>query len=265
MKQNEILERVNQLACDAGQVILDVYESSDFDVELKDDDSPLTRADKCSHEVLVAGLESLNLGPVLSEEGVDLPWGERRGWQQYWLIDPLDGTKEFIKRNGEFTVNVALIKDGRPVLGVVYAPVKQLLYYGAAGLGAFKRVGSTSAAEPIQVAPVPASDENWKIVGSRSHQSEDFAAFVARFPSADIVSMGSSLKLCLVAEGSADLYPRLGLTSEWDTAAAQAVVEAAGGQVLNWESRSPLLYNTKESLLNPFFIVCAAPSSLWMN
>lgn len=265
MNQEEILERVNRLVYDAGQAILDVYESSDFNVELKDDQSPLTRADTRSHEILAAGLEKLELGPVLSEEGAELPWSERQAWQQYWLIDPLDGTKEFIKRNGEFTVNVALIRDGRPVLGAVYAPVKQWLYYGAVGLGAFKRIGEAAKAEPIQVSAVPASDECWKIVGSRSHQSEAFAAFVAQFPSADIVSMGSSLKLCLVAEGRADLYPRLGLTSEWDTAAAQAVVEAAGGRVLNWETRTPLLYNTKESLLNPFFIVCAAPSSLWMN
>lgn len=265
MKQDELLERVSRLACDAGQAILEVYESSDFDVELKDDQSPLTRADKRSHDVLAAGLENLDLGPVLSEEGAKLPWSERRAWEQYWLIDPLDGTKEFIKRNGEFTVNVALVRNGRPVLGVVYAPVKHWLYFGATGQGAFKRVGTTSAAEPIQVAAVPAQDQRWKIVGSRSHQSEEFAAFVSRFPSADIVSMGSSLKLCLVAEGHADLYPRLGLTSEWDTAAAQAIVEAAGGQVLNWETQQPLLYNTKDSLLNPFFIVCAAPSRVWMN
>lgn len=238
-----------------------VYNSEDFGVEQKRDASPLTVADKRSHECLVSALSKIDNTPILSEEGAEIPWSERQSWSRYWLIDPLDGTKEFIKRNGEFTVNVALIEDGKAVLGAVYAPVLDVLYF-ASDAGAFKQVAA-SEPEEISVSAIPQGDKEWRIVGSRSHQSDDFKDFVAKFPSCDIVSMGSSLKLCLVAEGAADLYPRLGLTSEWDTAAAQAVVEAAGGQVINWENKQTLLYNSKESLLNPYFIVCAGPDSAW--
>ncbi len=259
-----VLEAVNKISREAGSAILEIYQSADFAVEYKDDDSPLTRADRAAHRVIVDALETLGLGPVLSEEDANIPWGERQAWTQYWLVDPLDGTKEFIKRNGEFTVNIALIRNGEPVLGSVYAPDKSLIFYGALGMGAFKQEGEGEP-QPIKVAEVPDASAEWKIVGSRSHQSDEFREFVKQFPNSDIVSMGSSLKLCLVADGSADLYPRLGLTSEWDTAAAQAVVEAAGGQVLNWETLEPLRYNTKESVLNPFFIVCSQPSSLWYH
>ncbi len=265
MNYENLLEIACAAAVDAGRAICEVYESKDFGIQLKDDQSPLTLADQRSHEVLMERLASLGHGPVLSEEGAEIPWATRRSWEEYWLIDPLDGTKEFIKRNGEFTVNIALIKSGVPVLGVVYAPAKSWLYYGAAGSGAFKREGDSGTPKRIEVAPVPQGNSHWRIVGSRSHQSEEFAEFVKVFPECDIVSMGSSLKLCLVAEGRADLYPRLGLTSEWDTAAAQAVVEAAGGQVINWETKEPLRYNSKDSLLNPYFIVCSAPAELWMS
>jgi 3'(2'), 5'-bisphosphate nucleotidase len=261
IKEDRLIEAVNAAVRQAGQAIMAVYNSEDFGVEHKQDDSPLTRADRQSHESLVSALAQIDDTPILSEEGAEIPWSERQSWSRYWLIDPLDGTKEFIKRNGEFTVNVALIENGRAVLGAVYAPVLDVLYY-ASEAQAYKQEGS-SEPQQIFVSPIPKADETWRIVGSRSHQSEDFKGFVAKFAASDIVSMGSSLKLCLVAEGQADLYPRLGLTSEWDTAAAQAVVEAAGGQVINWESKETLLYNAKDSLLNPYFIVCAGPDSAW--
>lgn len=254
-----VLNDVNLIARAAGQAILEVYEHDDIAVDYKDDKSPLTLADQRSHEALEAGLTKLDMGPILSEEGPDIDWPTRQGWNQYWLLDPLDGTKEFIKRNGEFTVNIALIRDGAPILGVVYAPVKGLLYYGAKSVGAFKQEDG-EAPRPIHTSPAPKQNERWVVAGSRSHQSQEFKELVGKIPNNEIVSMGSSLKLCLVADGSADLYPRLGLTSEWDTAAAQGVVEAAGGYVLDWDSQTPLRYNTKESLLNPYFIVCSEPS-----
>lgn len=264
---NEWVLDVNKLVIRAGDAILDIYQQADFGIELKADDSPLTRADKAAHNVLVQGLRELQCGPVLSEEAADIPWSERQTWQQYWLVDPLDGTKEFIKRNGEFTVNVALIRDGVPILGSVYAPVKGWLYYGVAHAGAFKIIDAKAgtAAVPIQPSAVPEAADLWRIVGSRSHQSEDFKAFVQGFDATDIVAMGSSLKICLVAEGQADLYPRLGPTSEWDTAAAQAVIEAAGGKLLDWETRQPLRYNRKDSVLNPYFVVCADTSPVWFS
>ncbi len=257
-----MLDEVIKAVALAGEKILSVYDSDDFGVEHKEDDSPLTRADQLAHDVLVEHLEALGVGPVLSEEDADIPWETRQQWSQYWLVDPLDGTKEFIKRNGEFTVNVALVRDHEPVLGVVYAPVMKLWFYGEKGQGAYKRVGDGEAVA-IRPSPVPGEGATWRVVGSRSHTSEDFEAFMAALDNAELVSMGSSLKLCMVAEGSADLYPRLIPTCEWDTAAAQAVVEAAGGLVLNWETREPLRYNTKDTLLNPYFVVCAERSEVW--
>ena len=259
-----MLKAVLQAVHIAGEKILEVYNSDDFAIETKDDDSPLTRADRLAHEILTEKLVALECGPVLSEEDADIPWSERKNWVKYWLVDPLDGTKEFIKRNGEFTVNVAYVEDGVPTLGVVYAPDKSLLYYGSKKAGAFKKIANDKAFS-ISPASLPSKDKKWRIVGSRSHSSEDFDSFIAKFGSADLVSMGSSLKLCMVADGSADLYPRLIPTSEWDTAAAQAVVEAAGGKVLNWETKQPLRYNTKENLLNPYFVVCAEESEVWLD
>ena len=259
-----MLEAVKHAVAEAGSRIIEIYNSDDFGIEVKGDNSPLTKADKAAHEILVGALERLAVGPVLSEEDANIPWSERQKWNQYWLVDPLDGTKEFIKRNGEFTVNVALIRGGEPVLGVVYAPARDLWYFGEKTLGAFRQEG-VAAPKPISPADLPARDSVWRIVGSRSHTSEDFDRFMTGFPQSELVSMGSSLKLCMVADGSADLYPRLIPTSEWDTAAAQAVVEAAGGTVLNWETMKPLRYNTKESLLNPYFVVCAKPAEIWMS
>ncbi|MDB4837331.1 3'(2'),5'-bisphosphate nucleotidase CysQ [Marinomonas sp.] len=243
---------VIDLAKKAGDAIMDIYQK-DFAVYDKSDASPLTEADLAAHHILVDGLERLTDYPVLSEESSEEIKQERLNWNEYWLIDPLDGTKEFVKKNGEFTVNVAFIKDGKPTFGVVYAPALDTLYVGDINEGAYKQEGN-SAAKKITVKAKPEQASDYVIVGSRSHQSDEFKAFIADYPGADIVSMGSSLKLCLVAEGKADIYPRLGLTCEWDTGAAHAVVEAAGGKVLHAETGQPLKYN-KEDLLNPFFIV----------
>lgn len=259
--QNALIDLVKQ----AGQAIMPIYRRP-VDVQTKADDSPLTEADLAAHHCLIDGLTRLYPDiPALSEESSDQVKTERLDWNCYWLIDPLDGTREFIKKNGEFTVNLALIEDGRAVFGVVYAPVLDICYWGQAGAGAFRQEGQSSPVA-IQVAENPAPGGTWQVVGSRSHQSEDFQQFMQKLPGADIVSMGSSLKLCLVAEGKAHLYPRLGPTSEWDTAAAQAVVEAAGGQVLEYPGLTPLRYNTRpDTLLNPYFIVCAEPSEAWAS
>ncbi|MDR5865934.1 3'(2'),5'-bisphosphate nucleotidase CysQ [Halomonas koreensis] len=249
----------------AGREVMAVYRR-DFDVETKADESPLTEADMASHHALVALLEAATPEvPILSEESGEIPFETRRGWERYWLIDPLDGTKEFIKKNGEFTLNVALIEDGVPVFGIVHAPAlgeAGISWVGQAGQGAFKLEGTTRT--PIRVRALPAEGrEPWKVVGSRRHGAETFEAFCAGLPAHECVSMGSSLKLCLVAEGAADLYPRLAPTCEWDTAAAQAVVTAAGGQVLNAETLEPLRCNQQDSVLNPFFIVCGQRDERW--
>lgn len=246
----------------AGDRVLEVY-AQDFSVETKADDSPLTQADMAAHRALTALLQRLTPEiPLLSEESDAIPFETRRQWSSYWLIDPLDGTKEFIKKNGEFTLNVALVENGVPRFGIVHAPVLGMTWWGDADSGAFKI--TPDGERPIRVRDLPtAGDQPWLIVGSRSHGAESFEAFCARLPAHERVSMGSSLKLCLVAEGAADLYPRLAPTCEWDTAAAQAIVTAAGGQVLDAETLEPLRCNQQESTLNPFFIVCGQSDSRW--
>lgn len=254
-----LLPDVLRLVESAGQAILEVYSSS-HDVSYKADDSPITRADRAAHEVLCAGLRHLTPEiPVLSEESAEEHAGAiRHQWQDFWLIDPLDGTREFINRNGEFTVNVALIRDHRPVLGVVAAPVLRTVYYGVEGVGAFvAREGSAPA--PIRVRP---AGEPVVIVGSRSHRGDSLDDALTRIGPHELRPMGSSLKFCLVAEGNADFYPRLGPTCEWDTAAAQAVVEAAGGRVTTLEGR-PLRYNERDTLLNPHFLAFGDPGRDW--
>lgn len=250
---------------DAGRKVMSVYEQ-DFGVEFKADESPLTLADTAAHQALTALLEeSTPQTPILSEESAEVPWSVRKEWSRYWLIDPLDGTKEFIKKNGEFTLNVALVEHGVPVFGIVCAPALERTWIGQSGHGAWRIDGLVdSEAVSLSVRPLPApGSEPWMIVGSRSHGSEEFESFAAKLPPHERVSMGSSIKLCLVAEGKADLYPRLAPTSEWDTAAAQAVVAAAGGTVLNAHTLEPLLCNQQESVLNPFFIVAAERSPVW--
>jgi len=259
MNLKELIDPVVALATEAGQAILEVY-ATDFDVQEKSDDSPLTQADLASHHCIVAGLEQLTPGiPVISEEE-GLPSFEERGqWQRYWLIDPLDGTKEFVNRNGEFTVNIALIDSHRPVFGVVYVPVQDKTYLGCEGHGAELREGGNVA--PIRVAGT--SSAPVRIVGSRSHRGSSLDTFLERLGDTDIVPMGSSLKFCVIAEGRADIYPRLGPTSEWDTAAAQAVVEQAGGKVLELDGK-PLSYNAKEDILNPWFVVIGPGDYDWL-
>ena len=256
---NSLVEPLVALARQAGDRILEIYDS-DFEVTSKSDESPLTAADLASHRTIVDGLTQLTPElPVLSEESAEIPFETRSTWREYWLVDPLDGTKEFVKRNGEFTVNIALIRDHRPVLGVVHVPVKDMWFYGCDGAGAFRASGTT-APEALRVQPL--SDGPVRVVGSRSHRGASLDGYLDRLGAHEMVPMGSSLKICLVATGEADVYPRLGLTSEWDTAAAQAVVEAAGGQVIDVDG-APLRYNHKAEYLNPFFIVFGDASRDW--
>jgi 3'(2'), 5'-bisphosphate nucleotidase len=254
------LDEVSRVAVSAGDAVAKIYSRAAApDVSYKADDSPLTAADLASHWVIVSGLQGLSPEfPVLSEEGAERPYESRQGWRRFWLVDPLDGTKEFIRRNGEFTVNIALIEDGVPVLGVVHAPVLGRTYSGVRGEGAWRRDGD---AAPVRIDACGTGDGELAVVASRSHPGPLLAGFLDRLPEHRLVSMGSSLKLCLVAEGTADVYPRLGPTMEWDTAAAHAVVSAAGGEVLDFEGR-PLEYN-KENLLNPHFIVLGRRSVPW--
>lgn len=243
---------VCKIAKQAGSAIMKIYGTDDFSVEYKEDSSPLTTADKASHEVIMAGLKKhFPEIPILSEEGTDIPYAVRKEWQRFWLVDPLDGTKEFIKRNGEFTVNIALIEDGKPVTGVVYVPAQDKLYWGTVCEGGWVQQNER-AAVPISTRKSD-SEAGLTVVMSRSHPSPELEEYLKEINVAEALPVGSSLKLCVVAEGKADLYPRLGLTMEWDTAAGNAVVLAAGGYV-NTLEEVPLVYN-KENLLNPFFVV----------
>ncbi|MBK1693013.1 3'(2'),5'-bisphosphate nucleotidase CysQ [Ectothiorhodospira mobilis] len=254
-----LLIHARRIAREAGARILDIY-GEDFQVAEKDDRTPLTEADMAAHRHIVQGLRDLEPElPILSEESDGIPFSERTQWTTYWLVDPLDGTREFIKRNGEFTVNIALIHEHEPVLGVVLAPVLDLLYSAARGRGAWRHQPARETGQPIHVH----RDERRPVIaGSRSHGTDRLQAFLERIGPHELISMGSSLKFCLVAEGRADLYPRLGPTSEWDTAAAHCVVNEAGGAVTDTALR-PLRYNTKESLRNPEFLVMADPQRDW--
>ncbi len=257
------LNPVRALAAQASERILEIYATA-FNVTAKEDHSPLTAADLAAHQTIVAGLRQLTPElPILSEESAAIPFAERQSWRRYWLVDPLDGTKEFIKRNGEFTVNIALIDDHEPVLGVVRVPVTGRCYFAARGYGAFREEPG-QAPRPIAVAPLQLGAPA-RVVGSKSHGGPGLQQFVAALGPHQLVTIGSSLKLCQVAEGAADVYPRLGLTSEWDTAAAQAIVEVAGGQVVSAETGQPLRYNTGDSLLNPYFIVYGDASRDWLR
>jgi 3'(2'), 5'-bisphosphate nucleotidase len=241
----------------AGAAIMRIY-GSGFTVQHKEDDSPLTLADLESQRVIIEGLNAITPGiPILSEESAQAPWSERRSWSELWVVDPLDGTREFVKRNGEFTVNIALVREHEPVLGVVAAPAQGLLYWGAAGLGAFSQAQG-GAQVPIQVS---APQNPLRVVGSRSHASAETAGYLARLGPHEMNGIGSSLKFCLVAEGNADLYPRFGPTSEWDTAAGQAVLEAAGGHVTRPDGHR-LRYNCRDSLINGDFLAFSNPSVL---
>jgi 3'(2'), 5'-bisphosphate nucleotidase len=241
----------------AGAAIMRIYDLG-FTVQRKEDNSPLTLADLDSQRLIIEGLTEVTPEiPILSEESAQAPWDERKSWRELWVVDPLDGTREFVKRNGEFTVNIALVREHEPVLGVVAAPALGLVYWGASGVGAFSH-HSGAARVPIKVSP---PESPLRVVGSRSHASPETAGYLARVGPHVMTGIGSSLKFCLVAEGKADLYPRFGPTSEWDTAAGQALLEAAGGHVTRLDGHR-LRYNCRASVLNGDFLAFSHPSVL---
>lgn len=260
------LAAVRAIARSAGEAIIEVYRRLEqpgaVAIDRKADASPLTEADLAAHRIIVAGLQSLTPEwPVLSEEAADVPLAERHGWSRFWLVDPLDGTKEFLSRNGEFTVNIALIDEHRPVLGVVHVPVTGVDYFGLAAVGAWK---ATTSAESVRIRIAPRSRTPIRVVGSRSHADARLAAALQVLGPHELVSMGSSLKFCVLAEGDADVYPRIGPTSEWDTAAAQAIVQGAGGDVVRLDG-SPLEYNRGSGWLNPDFIAIGPRDHDWVR
>jgi len=273
-------------ALEAGNAILKVYHSSDFIIEEKADSSPLTLADRRSHDVIMKHLSAFEI-PILSEEGQSIPYGKRKKWDTFWLVDPLDGTKEFIKKNGEFTVNIAMIHKNRPVAGVIFVPDRNILYFASDKIGAYRtdcsqivdllnsKFGDRSRFANLSDSEITgtvselisrstnlpvnySTNQPFTIACSRSHSTPELEAFVEdkrkEYGNVEFISAGSSLKLCLVAEGRADMYPRTGPTMEWDTAAGQAIVESSGGKVYQYDTTEPLVYN-KENLLNPWFVV----------
>lgn len=273
---NQLLQTAITAALSAGEEIIKIYNSADFGVEMKADNSPLTLADKAAHNIIITTLQKTELA-ILSEEGKTIPYPKRKNWEQFWMVDPLDGTKEFIKRNGEFTVNIALIQKNTPILGVVFVPVTGELYY-ADQTGSFKTVIASEARQSNNGVPESSFDQqstsllgeaenvsrltrntsHFRVVGSRSHMSQETLNYIDTINTngkeVEIVSKGSSLKLCMVAEGLADIYPRLAPTMEWDTAAGHAIAKYAGKQVLQYGTKTEVMYN-KEDLLNPFFVV----------
>lgn len=260
---NKNLKTAITAALEAGKVILDIYQSDDFEVELKGDNSPLTKADVASHNVILSFLSATNI-PVLSEEGKSIAYNTRKDWKQLWIVDPIDGTKEFIKRNGEFTVNIALIENQKPVLGVIFVPVSGDLYFSTVEAGAFKVTVNLNRFDIYELIenglklPITRSDNTFTVVASRSHRSVETDDYInnmrEKHGTVNLISKGSSLKLCMVAEGQADCYPRFAPTMEWDTAAGQAICEHAGFEVIDWNTKKPMLYNRKE-LLNNWFLV----------
>ena len=260
--QNHLITAITA-ALEAGKAILEIYHSGAFDVEIKGDNSPLTRADTASHNVIMSFLTKTNI-PVLSEEGKTISYEERKDWTQLWIVDPIDGTKEFIKRNGEFTVNIALIENQKTQIGVIFVPVTGELYFSSKEMGAFKvKVDLENYDIDYLVAnadklPLQRDDKTYTIVASRSHMSPETEDYVQQMKNkhgdVNLISKGSSLKLCMVAEGQADCYPRFAPTMEWDTAAGQAICEHAGFQVIDWNTKENMFYN-REELLNHWFLV----------
>lgn len=254
------LEQIIAVAKEAGEAIMEIYQR-DFSVDYKEDSSPLTDADRAAHQVILHGLHALYPEiPFLSEEGDAIPYEIRKHWEAFWLVDPLDGTKEFIRKNGEYTVNIALIENGRPVLGVVYAPALDRMYYAREGKGGWRQ----DAHQPAQKLPLRVNDsreQKLTVVASKSHRSSETEAYIDELRKStqelEVVSIGSSLKICLVAEGYADCYPRLGPTMEWDTAAAQIIATESGCRVKAAAVGQQMVYN-KTELLNPYFVVEAA-------
>ena len=251
---NKLLLDICNVSIEAGKEILNFYHN-DIEVTHKEDLSPLTKADLASNKIILESLTKLNSNiPILSEESL-VDWSIRKNWKKYWLVDPLDGTKEFIKKNGEFTVNIALIEDNNPILGVVYVPAKSLLYLAEKNKGSFKTNTRNKLEnfEGIQKIIVSSQTNRPRVIGSRSHSNATFDNWVKeKFPNAEIVQAGSSLKFCLIAEGEADIYPRFGPTSEWDIAAGHMIVNEAGGKIRTFQNDS-IKYNTKENIINPEF------------
>lgn len=248
MHHSSILPDVLKIADAASEKVISIY-MTDFKVDYKADESPITAADVASHRIIVEGVRNLSHDiPVLSEEGAEIPWSERKHWQRFWLIDPIDGTRDFTQRTGEFTVNIALIENGEPILGVVTAPALKEAYWGLKGEGAYKRdrTGRTQRISVVEPGEIK------RVVASKNHLNDETKAFINKLGAHELVQAGSSLKFCKIAEGHADIYPRLGPTCEWDTGAAHAVLSAAGGKVETLEGK-PLQYG-KEDVLNPHFI-----------
>ncbi len=255
----ELLTPALEIAIDAGRCILEIYEDG-FSVEQKEDQTPVTEADMAAHRIIERGLSELTPGlPILTEESNKVPFQVRSLWQRYWLVDPLDGTREFIHRSGEFTVNVALIDGNEPVVGIIYAPVLGVYYYACRGQGAYKR---SACNNPVPIHTRPRDANEPVIVAGTRRRSAAMDRFLENLENYAITPLGSALKSCLVAEGKADVYARLGPTSEWDTAAAQCILEEAGGRLTDTKMR-PLRYNTKESLLNPHFFAYGDPNEDW--
>ena len=254
IEKNNLLLRVCNIAIKAGEEILKYY-NDDIDVTHKDDSSPLTKADLASNKIIMNALKQLDKTiPILSEESL-VEWNERKNWTKYWLVDPLDGTKEFIKKNGEFTVNIALIENNKPILGVIYTPVKSDLYFAQKNYGSYKINSSSDLIDLKEAKKIFVSKQTriTRVIGSRSHSNQSFDSWVNQnFTNNEIIQAGSSLKFCLVAEGAADIYPRFGPTSEWDIAAGHIIVNEAGGRVNTFEN-TEINYNQKEDLLNPQF------------
>ncbi len=262
----ELLPEIRRIAVEAGEKIMEVYESG-FDIETKSDDSPVTTADLAANTHIEQELKKLTTQfPIVSEESAQLSFEERAKRNTYWLVDPLDGTKEFINRRDSFTVNIALIHENKSILGVIYAPALELSYFACKGHGSFKQKGKIITAETQSIQARGLTQDQAVFVGSRAHSGDAMQIFLDNFKADlgeyDLQSMGSSLKMCMVAEGTADLYPRLWLTSEWDTAAAHCIVDEAGGKIVQTDM-SPLLYNTKDSLLNPYFFAIGNNDVAW--
>ena len=260
---SELTQLAIKAAIEASKDILTIYKLDDFEIENKKDNSPLTKADKAAHKIISSILQESKI-PILSEEGKSIPYETRKYWNKLWIIDPIDGTKEFIKRNGEFTVNIALIENNKPVIGVIIAPDSGLLYFSEKNIGAFKSTTNLEYFNPeillAEALPLPLNHENkaYTVVASRSHLSKETKAYIenlkAKHGEVKFISKGSSLKLCMVAEGMANCYPRFAPTMEWDTAAGQAICEAAGLQVIDFKTKKSMIYN-REDLLNNWFIV----------
>jgi 3'(2'), 5'-bisphosphate nucleotidase len=258
----ELSLRAAEIARRAAREILEVYASGRYDASLKADDSPLTTADLRAHHLIRESLRALTPDiPVLSEEAADTPYAERAGWPRYWLVDPLDGTREFLSRNGQFTVNIALIVGHEPRLGVVHVPLSDTSYRGLPGAGSWRSEGEGA---PYAIRVASRSAVPLRVVGSRSHRGTSLEGFLARVGAHELLPVGSSLKFCMIAEGAADVYPRLGPTSEWDTAAGHAVVAGAGGTVATLEGGT-LRYNTRPTLLNPHFVVYGPSDRDWLK